>query len=270
MQADFLKAAAALLQYCAPKQQAGTAVDASSSLALFSRSDELPSTALQLEITFIRAPVTHRVPLFLELPHAVHKGSICLITPAPQAKYKELLAKEEHSQVKRVLDVEKLGAKFSDPVALRALAKSFDHFFVHNKIKSYPSALTGEFLNHQTPVWLAREKSLAKAVDKTCRVSVCPRRGNSTVTVDVGSSDLSAAQLGENMHAALAQLAKHLEGGLQDLLSARLCAAPKSRRRAVLPVFAHKFQFTTDAASAPPAADASADELPAKKTKKAA
>lgn len=269
MQGDLLRASTALLKACSKPAKAAT--EPSSSLALFAKTEEQTLQMLQLEITFLRTPVTHRVPLFLNLPNALHKGSICLITPAPQSKYKELLEKEGHAQVKRVIDVEKLAAKFAEPVALRALANSFDHFFVHDRLKSFPAALTGEFLNHRVPVWMAHDKSLAGAIEKTCRVAVCPRRGNSTVSFVVGHSQMTAAEVKENVEAAFEQLKKHLEGGLNDILSARLCGIVEGGKRAALPVFAHIFDFTASAVEEKvAAAGGSSDELPAKRKKVAA
>ena len=60
------------------------------------------------------------------------------------------LAEEGHAlakQVKRVIDSTKLRAKVSEPVAVRAFAKSYDNFILYG-LRKYPVQLTGEFIGH--------------------------------------------------------------------------------------------------------------------------
>jgi hypothetical protein len=235
-----------------------------STLSLFAQ----PATAgqvrsIDLDISFVTAPRTHRVPLFITLPNEIHSGSICVVTKPPQRTFKDLVIKAQEEdanpiaqRIRKVIDVKKLDAKFKDPVALRALANSFDHFFVY-KAPQYPKALAGEFLHHQrTPVW-APKGSFMDSMAAATRTAVITRRGFDNVTVSIGHTGLSVAQLVENYNALLQELLQNADGVTADaLLQIRVAATDAKGRRAALPIWVHDYDQSHPGVLAPRAASA--------------
>ena len=216
---------------------------ASGAMALFATGAAKPRS-VSVEVTFLRAPQPNRVPLYFDLPHEIHsRGSICLITPAPQRQYKEELeTKQADQSVSKVMDVVKLNAKYTNAVARRALAKAFDVFFVHSDVKEYPQLLTGEFLTRQTPVWMdSKPGDLVDRIARTKCRAVCPRRGYDNCSIAVGDADMSVEQIEANVQALLDGLAAELDGGWKDILSVRVSASNKAGQRVALPVYAHDF-----------------------------
>ena len=100
---------------------------------LFAPASENKCVPVDLQLAFLVAPAAHRVPLYFTVPHETVSGSLCLITPAPQRKFKDkVFALSEDGdavakRVRRVIDSQKLAAKVVGPVAVRAFAKSYDH-----------------------------------------------------------------------------------------------------------------------------------------------
>lgn len=201
-----------------------------------------------VEISFLKAPTPNRVPMYFKLPHEiVESRNICLITPAPQRKYKDQLADEGiETSVAKVIDVVKLQAKFSNPVARRALAKSFEAFFVHSDVSEFPDILTGEFLTWQTPVWMdPASKSLDTKIKATRCMAVVPRRGFDNVSVVVGNSGQSVDEIVSNTESLCKQLGEACEGA-NCILSIRLAASNTRGQRVALPFFAHRFAADAD------------------------
>lgn len=235
-----------------------------STLSLFAQ----PTTAAQvksidLDISFVTAPRPHRVPLFVTLPHEVHSGSICVVTKPPQRTFKDLVIKAQEDEanpvaqrIRKVIDVKKLDAKFKDPVALRALANSFDHFFVY-KAPQYPKLLAGEFLHHQhTPVW-APKGSFIDSMAAATRTVVITRRGFDNVTVSIGHTGLTTQQLVENYNALLQELLQNADGvPAEGILQIRVAATDAKGRRAALPIWVHDYDLSHPGVLAPRAPSA--------------
>jgi ribosomal protein L1 len=209
-------------------------------MSLFTKQKEA-SRAIQVELSFIRAPVPNRVPLYLRLPHdTIDTQNVCLVTPVPQRDYKEQL--QGSQSVAKVVDIAKLTAKYSNPVARRALAKAFDAFFVHCDLEKFPELLTGEFLSRQTPVWLdSAPGTLEEKIAATRKLAVCPRRGFDNVAISVAHCGMGPDAIADNVFAALDNLVSHLEGGWKDILSARLSTSNADGQRVALPIYAHDF-----------------------------
>ena len=253
-------AISALLKFQCAKSSVPTSA---STLSLFGAPpDSKRASSVDVEVSFRVAPSVHRVPLFLQLPNQVLNGTVCLITPSPQRKYKDVImaatAEQDKvaSQVRKTMDTIKLKAKFSDVVSLRALAKSFDHFVCYN-LRKYPKQLTGEFLNHQTiPVWTPKDTGVLQAVKSALNTAVVPRRGHSNITCAVGSTDLTAAQLKENITTFLKYLTTHSQGSsVDDILTVRIGGANKEGKRATLTVYCHNFVKELVPQSAAPEAE---------------
>lgn len=230
------------------QSESSEAARKASPLALFASAPATTTRAVDLDISFIVAPRPHRVPLYFTLPHEVLDGTICVVTKPPQRKFKDaVMAAQEDDKdsvahrVKKVIDVTKLQAKFSDPVAMRALANSFDHFFVHG-VEKFPALLTGEFLHRQGhPVWTPKG-GFMDAVKAATRTAVVPRRGHDNITVRIGHTGLPLQHIVENCRSLVHQLTASADGcGLESILQIRLSGTDSLARRAALPIFVHDY-----------------------------
>ena len=258
----------------AKSQKKADAAEKSAAALLFGDpSDEKRVQYISVDIAFLRAIQPHRAPLFFTLPHALYDNAdICVVTPAPQRKFKDLIqaADPPMPEVKKIVDVKKLAAKHSEPVARRALATSFDVFFVHHDITQYPKLLTGEFLTHQTPVWMPKAASFTQSIEKSKATVVVPRRGYSNVTVRIAHSGMTPEAIQQNVASLMEQLAPFLTSGLDDILSINLVGPTASGHRVALPIYARDFASTLPkVAVSAVEAKPSADEPPKKKARKA-
>ena len=215
-----------------------------STLSLFATKKSTASAAarpVDIEFAFLTAPETHRVPLYIELPNEVYSGSVCLVTPAPQRKYKETLAKFEENpavaRVEKIIDVKKLAATFNEPVACRALARTYDAFFVHYGVRKFPAQLAGEWVGHaRSPIWMNSKKgNIVGSVEAALRTTVMPRRGFPSVTIRVGHTGLTQKQLVENIIAAIAAVDS------TTVLTVKVCGCDSKGRKAGLTVHCHDY-----------------------------
>lgn len=232
-----------------------------STLSLFSVAPTKTSRAIDLDIAFLVAPRPHRVPLYFTVPHEVHTGSICVVTKPPQRTYKDIVLKAQEEgddatlkvveRVKKVIDATKLKAKFSDPVTMRALANSFDNFFLY-KVDKFPEQLSGEFLGrHAQPVWMPKGSFLG-SLAAACKTAVVPRRGYDNITVRIGHTGLTAEQLAENINSFVSQLSESRDGvPFEAMLQIRVSGTDATGRRAALPVFTHNYDSTHPGVLAP-------------------
>ncbi|KAG8345550.1 putative Ribosomal protein L1p L10e family [Trypanosoma vivax] len=218
--------------------------------SLFTGTPQKAFQNVEVDVAYLVAPSVHRVPLYFDLPHEVLQGTMCIVTPPPQRKYKDVVLRlseggeDLFQRVKKVIDTKKLDMKFSDPVAVRALAKSFDHFVVVDA-KTYPKQLTGEFIGHQrVPIWVSQRGGFAQSVRKAARTVVVPRRGHNCVSCLVGHTGLSLDELQENVEQFLNKLTSHPQGATPDsILHVRVAGKDCSGRRATLTIFCHQFEI---------------------------
>lgn len=244
------EAVTALLAFLAA-DTAAAAPEADDVNALFAPVQESRRVPVDVQVAFLVAPVAHRVPLYFTVPHETSSGSLCLITPPPQRKYKDkvfALSEEGDAvakRVRRVIDSQKFAAKVRGPVAVRAFAKSYDHFVVFG-LRSYPAQLTGEFLEHRRiPVWVNEKGSFAERLHEAARTVVMPRRGNNAVTCRVGHNGLSAEQIVENIVAFLGKFVKSPKGvPLKHILHIRVSATGSNSKQVALPIYGHQFAFS--------------------------
>jgi hypothetical protein len=235
---------------------------------LFAPVRESKCVSIDVQISFLVAPVAHRVPLYFTVPHEILNGSLCLITPAPQRKYKDkVFALSEDGdavakRVRRVIDSQKFSAKVVGPVAVRAFAKSYDHFIVYG-LHRYPPQLTGEFLEHRRiPVWVNKRGSFTENLHLAVRTVVVPRRGDNAVTCRVGHTGLSVQEIVENITALVEKFVKSPEGApLKNILHIRVCGTGVHSKQVGLPIYGHVFEFP--AAEAPTEAAAKRQKVEA-------
>ncbi|CBH15911.1 Ribosomal protein L1p/L10e family, putative [Trypanosoma equiperdum] len=217
---------------------------------LFATAPQKAFRKVDVEVAFLVSPVAHRVPLYYIVPHEIHQGSICIVTPPPQRRYKDEVLKLSEDgdaifqRVKRVIDSNKLSVKFTHPVTVRALAKSFDNFFVYG-VKKYPPQLTGEFCGHQRhPIWVPRRSPFAERIREAAKTVVVPRRGHNSVTCCIGHTGLSIEKLDENLRSFLTQLTNDPQGVThENILRIRVMGMDYKNRCAGLPIFCHTFQI---------------------------
>ncbi|KAL7697230.1 Ribosomal protein L1p/L10e family [Lotmaria passim] len=218
---------------------------------LFAPASENKCVPVDLQLAFLVAPAAHRVPLYFTVPHETVSGSLCLITPAPQRKFKDkVFALSEDGdavakRVRRVIDSQKLAAKVVGPVAVRAFAKSYDHFIVYG-LHKYPPQLTGEFLEHRRiPVWVSHKGSFAEKLHTAVRTVVVPRRGDNAVTCRIGHTGLSVQEIVENITSFVDQFVQCAEGApLKNILHIRVCCTGSQSKQVGLPIFGHTFDFS--------------------------
>lgn len=217
---------------------------------LFAPARESRCVPVDVQLAFLVAPTAHRVPLYFTVPHETTNGSLCLITPAPQRKYKDkVFALSEEGddvakRVRRVIDSQKLSAKVVGPVALRAFAKSYDHFIVYG-LHKYPAQLSGEFLEHRRiPVWVNKKGSFAQKLHTAVRTVVLPRRGDNAVTCRVGHTGQSVQEIVENIAAFVEKFVASPEGApLKNILHIRVCGTGPHSKQVGLPIYGHTFDF---------------------------
>jgi ribosomal protein L1 len=227
------------------KSTVNTVPEEGTSAALFGAARASTPHWVFVDLSYIRPPEPHRVPIRTALPHPFLDAaeSICVVTPPPQRQYKdELIASgKQPDNVRKIIDVKKLDAKFSDPVAKRALSRNFDCFMVDHHIRNYPSVLQGEFCGNHTPILLKRNTPLPEAIEEGLRTAVLVRRGDQTASVCVGHKNMKPAELAANAHALLDDIVQWLEGGWEAIHSVRLSNSAKGCRRIGLPVYSHNF-----------------------------
>lgn len=252
-------------------QNNDTAVVASETAALFGDAAKRMRW-INCDLTFLLTPRPHRVPLLFTLPHSIHEeSSICVVTPAPQRKFKDIMLALDPpmTNVKKIIDYKKLEAKFSEPVALRGLAKAFDAFFVHGDLQHFPKLLTGEFLTHRTPVWMPKAKTFPESIRLAASTVVVPRRGASFISVPIGHSQMTPVHILENFYSLLDQLVQWLSNDWRDLQQVSLSITTRGGKLASLPVYAHDFAeshpgvFSGAATAQPTATGGSSSPTPA-------
>lgn len=222
----------------------------------FADNNGVPVVEVSVEFNFIRAPKPSRIPWSCVLPNPVHDidKSICLITPAPQERYRNQIENESApvqapANIQKIMDVKKLEGRFQDPVARRALAKSYSAFWVHNEVETFPRVLTGEFMSHHFPVWVNGKKSLHinQRLQRTLSCVMLPRQGHDNVTVVVGHTKLTEDQLVDNIRSFCGHVVALLEATWKDVLAIRLSfrdfgTGTGADRRVNLPFYAHDFK----------------------------
>ncbi|KPA81906.1 hypothetical protein ABB37_04149 [Leptomonas pyrrhocoris] len=257
------EAVKALLSFVAADEVTTTATDDVNEL--FAPVRENKCVSVDVQLAFLVAPVAHRVPLYFTVPHETVSGTLCLITPAPQRLYKDkVFALSEDGdavakRVRRVIDGQKLSAKVVGPVAVRAFARSYDHFIVYG-LHNYPHQLTGEFLEHRRiPVWVSKKGNFMRRLHQAVRTVVVPRRGDNAVTCRVGHTGLSLQEIVENIVAFVEKFVNSPDGApLRNILHIRVCCTGSHSKQVGLPIYGHTFEFASAAKST---------EAPAKRPK---
>lgn len=184
-------------------------------------------------------------PSKVVLPHSIYTSpqlSICLITPDPQRTFKDIVADSSFptalsSQIKRVIDIKKLAAKYHSFESKRLLMDSHDLFFADDRIITYLPKILGKTFYNTTskrpiPVRLQavknkeeREKKnaalpsmkprkvpsdsksvatptqVAHEIERTLSMTMINLSSSATTAIRVGLSTFSPEQLTANIEA---------------------------------------------------------------------
>jgi len=161
------------------------------------------SVQLIFTLTEIPAKAGHK-PTLIKLPHPLYTGaerSICVIVKDPQRKYKDLFATHPIPNLKQVVGVEKLKAKYRQYEARRQLCDSHDLFLCDSRVIEMMAQVLGKYF-FQTkkklpiPVKLDEkaknpEAPFVEAINSTClRTPSWPTCG-----VKIGRCDMTADEL---------------------------------------------------------------------------
>ena len=164
---QMLSAATALLKYIKEKDETSN-----KNVLLTEASRVLVSIQLMQSLPGRQSKLKHRATL----PHPLYTRDdqeVCLITTAPQSKWKEVVRPEESlSNIKKVIDMNKLRKKYKSFEAKRRLATGFNAFLCDQAVVPFLPKLLGEtfFARNKEPLHVdmaKAPKSLEKALNCT-------------------------------------------------------------------------------------------------------
>uniref|UniRef100_A0A0G4FM20 Ribosomal protein L1 n=1 Tax=Chromera velia CCMP2878 TaxID=1169474 RepID=A0A0G4FM20_9ALVE len=203
---------------------------------------------LNIDFTLQVAPKQKRLrPIRVPLPHPIYNKDIeiCLITPAPQRKWKDKFLEEPVEGIVKIIDMEKLAKKFKTIKDKRTLCNSFDIFLASNQVwGALPNILGSMFFaknkfpfpvklpasDHTTDIKSALEGSFMKIGAGT------------TVTVKIGKPTMKPSELAENGIAAV-KAAFEFFGTDEDFQNVILDISVKGPQTVSLPVWTNPVQL---------------------------
>eukprot|EP01060_Flectonema_neradi_P017757 TRINITY_DN2459_c3_g1_i1.p1 TRINITY_DN2459_c3_g1~~TRINITY_DN2459_c3_g1_i1.p1 ORF type:complete len:359 (+),score=85.33 TRINITY_DN2459_c3_g1_i1:42-1118(+) len=187
---------------------------------------------------------TSKVRRPVELPHPIftrEDQEICFLTTNPQRTWKDKIAEANSdtlSNIKKVIDMNKLRKKFKSYELKRQLATGYHLFVADEAIMNFLPNLLGKafFSRSKEPITINCKKfpqSLESAV-KSTSYSI---RDNTAVSILVGKTDFSAEEIAANTRAVIADLLKLCPSQWRDIHS--LCL--KGSDSPALYIYAHDF-----------------------------
>ena len=155
-------------------------------------------------------------PVRLELPHALRTlgdASVCLITKDPQREWKDKLEAQQVSA--KVIGISKLAKKYVPYEAKRQLCDAHDLFLADERVLPKLPALLGKtfFKKKKLPLAIRLTKGDLKAeLEKCVGASYYRPTNGTTCSFAAGTSAQPAAQIVENVIAAVEQVAPRVNG----------------------------------------------------------
>lgn len=230
---------------CAPR-----AVEAAEKLLAFIASKEKDTRNLLTEREYLQLTVGFRQSIpgrhkstrsVVKLPHRIvpEDAEVCLITPEPQRKFKDLVAKHDLGFVKRVIDIRKLRKKFKSYQEKRTLARSYDLFLCETKLWSFiPKALGQPFFDiGKEPLCVGLSRmpgSVTRALDCTS----WHWKHEVNISVNIAPAEgFTAKQVAENAWRVLDSIVRNCPSGWLDINS----AAIKGVTTPALTIYSHDF-----------------------------
>lgn len=174
-------------------------------------------------------PLVH--PLF-----TAGEDDVCLFVKDPQRLVKDHLADAGVSSVTKVLGVSKLEKRYGTHEAKRELAQMYDLFLVDDRVvKMMPRLLGNTFIRgKKMPLVIRMDRNIGGGIEKALRsTSFAPGTGT-TCSVRVARASFSAAEIADNVVAAMGKIVSSLPGGWSAVQSLYV----KSKSSPSLPIFA--------------------------------
>lgn len=232
------------------EESAPRAVEAAEKLLAFLASKEKDTRNLLTEREYLTLTVGFRQSIpgrhkstrsVVKLPHRIipDDAEVCLITPEPQRKFKDLVAKHDLDFVKRVIDIRKLRKKFKSFQEKRTLARSYDLFLCESKLWSFiPKALGQPFFDiGKEPLCVGLSRmpgSLTRALETTS----WHWKHEINISVRIAPSEgFTAKQVAENAWRVLDSIVRNCPSGWLDINS----AAIKGGQTPALVIYSHDF-----------------------------
>ncbi|KIO27043.1 hypothetical protein M407DRAFT_195338 [Tulasnella calospora MUT 4182] len=178
-------------------------------------------------------------PRVIPLAHPIidpRKTSICLIVKDPQREYKDLLEKENIKFIGRVVGVSKLKGKFRGFEERRQLLAAHGLFLVDDRVAALMPKLLGSmwFKTKKQPLPANMgAKDLKSHLERAINNTLMNENKGHTVTVKVGHTLQSPKHILDNILVALPVIAKHIDGGWNNVQNVYLTAPGASGKPGV-------------------------------------
>lgn len=197
---------------------------------------EHPDIVLLFSLTVIPQDSSYS-PKFIQLPHTVSSKDkdICLLIGKNKDLAEELVQKNRISDIKEIIDIKEFKELYKTPEQKREICAKYPIFLADDLIMpQLPNHLGKVFFDlKKLPMKIRINSNLKDNVSK-CRSKSCLYvSSGSNITMRVGSTDLSAHRLTENVLTAIQKACEHFPGGFSVVKSISL----KSYNTPALPVY---------------------------------
>lgn len=184
-------------------------------------------------------------PVKLEVKHAWRDAeneslNVCLITKDPHSQYKETVSSLGLKSVSKVMGVGKLRTDYKAFEVRRQLCNGYDLFLADERVLPLLPKLLGKtfFDKKKLPIPVDLSKKQPEALKKELTEAIqCTTLNFTTgpcVSIKIGVTKQTAAELKENTTAVLDQAIKKIPGGWKNIRSIHM----KTATSVSLPVYA--------------------------------
>ena len=259
-----MKAAKALLKHAKANKKSGDLLGEQEHAAIW----------LQISTATINPVQKAPKPNKILLPNALmaeDRTEICIFTKDPQSDYKKsLLAAVD--PVKKVIGVSKLKTKYKQYESKRQLCSSYDVFMADDRIVPLLPPLLGKqfFAKKKLPIPIdMTSKDIGAEISKAMKCTVFYPASGTCTSVKVGVCSQTAAEVVENIMAALPKIVEKIPKKWVNVKSIHL----KSSESLALPIYValtdDAVQETADEvlAAGKRVADVESDQKSAKRSK---
>jgi len=226
------------------------AVEAAEKLLDYMASKEKDTRNLLTEREYITLSVGFRQSIpgrfkstrsVVKVPHRIQPDDVevCLITPEPQRKFKDLVAKHNLDYVKRVIDIRKLRKKFKSHQEKRTLARSYDLFLCEQKLWSFmPKALGKPFFDIRKEPLCVGLSRMPGCLNRALECTSWHWKEEVNISIRVAPVEgFTAEQVAQNVWRVLDSIVRNCPSGWLDINSAGI----KGPRTPALTIYAHDF-----------------------------
>ena len=181
-----------------------------------------------LNVTLVQSlPRTgSKVRRAVEIPHPIYTRDdqeVCFLTTNPQRTWKDKIAEansDDLSNIKKVMDMNKLRKKFKSYDLKRQLATGYHLFVADEAIMNFLPGLLGKsfFSRSKEPVTINCKK-FPQSLESALKSTSYSIRDNTSVSILVGKTDFTAEQIAANTRAVVADLVKLCPSNWRDIHS---------------------------------------------------